>query len=212
MKKTLTGCGFVMASLAMIILFVSATTYIQLVVAILLYPLLAFLVYKAFPDLTRDVPSKKPVTTVRPTILKSTEKAETGEKGKTGIIDIDKRTFLKLIGGAGLSLFLFALFNKRSENLFFKSLPGGSGSVSLEDAAGNKIDPAQRNPTDGYSISEIDDNIIAYFGFTNKDGAWFIMREDAETGAIRYTKADSNFPGNWSNRGNLKYDYFGNIF
>jgi hypothetical protein len=131
-----------------------------------------------------------------------------------GISDIDKRVFLKLIGGAGISLFLFSIFNKRAEGLFFKSLPasGVSGAVSLEDIAGNKIDPAQKKPLDDYSISDIENGIITFYGFISKDSSWYIMRVDTNTGAFRYTKDKSNFRANWANRQNLKYDYLDNVF
>jgi len=213
MKKTITCLGLLIASLIVVAAFVTATSYVQLMVAILLYPLLIMLIIKSFPGLTQNNPAKPVFVTVVPPVTKATIAPATppAEKESKGIIDFDKRTFLKLIGGAGISLFLYSIFNKRGEGLFFKNLPN-PGKVALEDIAGNKINPAQNHPTDGYNVSEIDDNIVAYFGFTNKDGAWFIMREDAETGSIRYAKSNSNFPGNWSNRQNLKYDYFDNTF
>lgn len=137
----------------------------------------------------------------------------TKSENAMGIADIDKRVFLKLIGGVGLSLFIFSLFNKKAETLFFKNAPGViTGTVALEDGTGKKIDPARNQPTDGFSIAEIDDSIITYYGFTNKDGAWFVTREDTETGSFRYARGESNFPHNWTNRENLKYDYFNNVF
>ena len=211
-RKILTCCIFVIAGLVVGAAFVTATTYFQLAVAILLYPLLAYFLLKAFPRKNRVYPLKKPVTNIPPPV-KSEEKVTTTKTENVGISDIDKRAFLKLIGGAGLSLFLFSIFNKKSESLFFKSLPGPvQGKVSLEDIAGNKIDPAQSQPMDGYRISEIDDNVITFYGFTNKDGAWFVMKEDTDTGSFRYARGDSNFPGNWTNRENLKYNYFSNVF
>lgn len=205
MRKILTSCSFVIASLIEIMVFITATTYTQLAVAILLYPLLLYFIFKALPKKTRRYTSKKPVTAIQQPV-KSAEK-----ENVVGITDINKRAFLKLIGGVGLSLFLFSIFNKRAEGLFFKSLPG-SGGVSLEDIAGNKINPAQSHPMDGYRISDIDNNVITYYGFTNKDGAWFIMREDTDIGSFRYARGESNLTGNWTNRENLKYDYFSNIF
>lgn len=212
MRKILIYGSFVIASLAVIAAFMTATTYSQLAVAIFIYPLLVYFAFNAFPRKTQMNPSKEPVTTTIQPPLTPAEKVEE-DKGKNmiGITDLDKRVFLKLIGSVGLTLFLFSIFNKKAEGLFFKSLPA-SGRLSLEDIAGNKIDPAQNQPTDGYSISEVDDNVIAFYGFINKDNAWFIMREDIDTGSFRYTKGDSNFPGNWSNRENLKYDYFSNVF
>ena len=191
--------SFVIACLVVIVAFITATTYTQLAVAILLYPVLVFFAFKTFPHKYWGYPSKKPVTEVLPPV-KSEEFKEV-KRENVGISDIDKRVFLKLIGGAGLSLLLFSIFNKNAESLFSKSLP-----------ASNKIDPVQSQPTDGYRISEIDDNVISFYGFTNKDGAWFIMKGDTDTGSFRYARGNSNFPGNWTNRENLKYDYFNSVF
>lgn len=204
-KILLTYCSFVIACLVVIAAFITATTYTQLAVAILLYPLLVFFAYKVLPSKTFKSPSKKPADTIQATVVKP------NGKENIGISDIDKRVFLKLIGGAGLALFLFSIFNKKAEGLFFKSLPQ-PGTVALEDIAGNKIDPAQNQPLDGYNISEIDDNIISFYGYTNKDSAWFVLRIDTDTGSFRYAKGDSNFPDNWNNRENLKYDYYNNVF
>lgn len=212
-KLLLTYCSFVITCLVVIAAFISATTYIQLAGAILLYPLLVYFAFKAFPRKTRRYPSKNPVTAIQP-LVKSAEKVETAKRENIGISDIDKRVFLKLIGGAGVSLFLFSIFNKKAEGIFFKSLPGSGapGRVSLEDIAGNKINPAQSQPMDGYRISEIDDNVITFYGFIKNGGAWFIMKADTDTGSFRYARGDGNFPGNWTNRENLKYDYYSSVF
>lgn len=214
MRKILTYCSFIIASLIVIAAFITSTTYTQLIVAVLLYPLLVCFTFKVFPHKNKSCLSNEPAATIQPPVVKSVEKVEVAKKENIGIADIDKRVFLKLIGGVGLSLFLFSLINKNAEGLFFKSLPvsGVSGEVSLKDIAGNKIDPAQNQPLDGYNISEIDDNIISFYGYTNKDNAWFVMRIDTDTGSCRYARGDSNFPDNWSNRENLKYDYFSSVF
>lgn len=212
MRKILTYTSFIIAGAVVFGAFLTATSYTQLAVAILLYPLLIYLAFKAFPRKFQSYSSNKPVTEVIQPSVKTVEIAEPVKKETMiGITDIDKRVFLKLIGGAGLTLFLFSIFNKKAEGLFYKNLPQ-SQSVSLEDIAGNKIDPAQNQPTDGYRISEVDDNIITFYGFTNKDGGWFIMREDSDTGSFRYSKGDSNFPGSWTKREKLRYDYYNNIF
>jgi putative transposase len=178
--------------------------YILLALVILLCPLLVFIAYLLIYRRVRHQP-KKPEASQ--TISEETEPT------KIGISDIDKRVFLKLIGSAGLFIFLFSLFNKKAEGLFFKSLPGSvQGSVSLTDTSGKKIDPAQSQPLDGYRISEVDDNLISFYGYTNKDGAWFVMRVDTNTGSFRYATGETNFPSNWNDRQNLKYDYFNNIF
>lgn len=202
--------SFVVACVVVIVAFITTTTYIQLAGAILLYPLLVFFAYKVFKQQSWFYTSPKKGIATKQSI-RSTEKLEGEQKENIGIADIDKRVFLKLIGGAGLFLFFFSIFNKRAESLFFKNMPS-QGRVGLEDISGNKIDPAQKHPTDGYNVTEVDDNIIAFYGYTNKEGAWFVMRIDSENGSFRYVKGDSNFPANWNNRAKLKYDYFSNVF
>ena len=125
--------------------------------------------------------------------------------------DINKRLFLKLIGGAGFTTFLFALFTKSSQAAFFGSVPG-PGTVAIKDSSGNPIDPAEKQPTDGYEVSQVDDTSIpAYYGFVDKDGNWYIAKEGAG-GEYRYYAGSSDFATNWTNRSGLQYDYFNNIF
>jgi len=212
MRKTLTYSSFVIISLVVAAAFVTARTYTQLGVAVVLYPVLAYFVFKLLPRKAW----KAPVVTVQfPTKSAQKAKTETAEvkREDVNVADIDKRAFLKLIGATGISLFLFSLLNKRAEVPFFgRGVAAGSGVATLTDTAGNKIDPAQQGPTDGYRISEIEDNETTFYGFTNKNGNWFVMKEDPETGSFRYSKGESNFPTNWTNRKYLKYDYFHNAF
>lgn len=193
MRKALTYFGLIIAGLVVILAFVTATTYTQLAVAIILFPIFVYFAFKVLPRKTWAVYPSAQVATIQPASGKLSEE----EAGN--IIDIDRRAFLKVIGAAGLGLFLYSIFIKRAEVPFF-------------GAASPKIEPAERQPTDGYRITEIDDSIIAYYGFTHKDGAWFIMREDTETGSFRYAKGDFNFTSGWANREGLKYDYFSNVF
>lgn len=68
------------------------------------------------------------------------------------------------------------------------------------------------SPSEGYRISEIDENdSVTYYGFTNKDGAWYIVKEDTN-GSFRYAKGEKEFANNWETRRDLKYDYFYNTF
>lgn len=221
MRKLLTFSSFVIASMAVMAVFITATTFAQLVFAAVLYPVLVYFAFRAFPRKARSHPPEKPAAVETESNLQipsqedePVEKVEIVKTENLGISDIDKRVFLKLIGAAGLSLFLFSIFNKKVESALFKSLPPSetTGQVSLGDIGGNKINPAQSQPMDGYRISEIDDNVITYYGFINKDKAWVVMRQDTDTGSFRYSKGDSNFPGNWAKREKLKYDYFSDIF
>ena len=198
MLKILTYCSFVIASLVVIIAFVTARTYSELVFAIVLYPLLVYYAFKVFPRKSSQVAYKEQLA---PAIQPVAE----------NVVDDDKRAFLKLLGVSGLSLLLYSIFIKRPQVPFFGS-SSESEMISLQDTAGNKISPAEKGPTDGYRITEIDDSIVAYYGFTHKDGSWFIMQEDTDTGSFRYVRGDSNFTSSWSNREHFQYDYFVNVF
>jgi hypothetical protein len=126
--------------------------------------------------------------------------------------DIDRRTFLKLIGSAGMTLFLFSIFTKKAQAAFFGSNPG-PGIVGIKDSEGTLIDPAIKHPTDGYKIAELDDSTPAYYGFVDKDGNWFIMKE--ASGQYKYYKklpTDDDFGTEWPNRGGFSYQYFDAIF
>jgi len=214
LKLLLIYCSFVIACLVVVVAFMTATTYTQLVVAILLYPMFVYFALKVFPIKQRHAePTSQAVT-----FSLAKPEQEAGDKkinNKTeniSISDIDKRAFLKLIGGTGLAFFLYSIFNKKAEGLFPGMAPAAPGLTLLKDTAGNKIDPAQKKPLDDYSISDIENGTISFYGFISKDGAWYIMRLDTNTGAFRYTKDKSNFRANWTNRANLKYDFFDSIF
>lgn len=216
MRKFLTYYSLIMVAFATIFVFMSVTAYSQLVVPILLFPLLAYFAFEVFPShseekayVSQDLSATKPASSG---LANNIESGTIEPKVENeGIANFDKRAFLKIVGAAGISLFLYSILIKRGEIPFFsKAL--GSGAVTLQDSEGNKIDPAEKQPTDGYSITEIDDSIISYFGFTNKDGAWFIMREDTDNGSFRYTSGKKNFSSGWDKRENLTYDYFNNVF
>ena len=207
MRKTLTYSSFATASMAVVGTFLTSRTYTQLGVAVLLFPLLAYFAYRLFVRKTKKAPAIAVQPPVTPAKKVEVETAKPQREGR-GITDIDKRDFLKMIGAAGVSFFLFSIFSKKSG----PSLFGNDAESTLKDSTGNKIDPAERQPTDSYQISEIDDDFIAFYGFTDKDGAWYIMKENPDNGSFRYAKGGLNFNDNWTNRENLKYDYFHNIF
>lgn len=210
MKKSLTYFSFLITSLLVILAFVTATTYIQLGIAIALYPLIALFAYKLF--VVRDTPTPLVPMEPAPIFSESVQKTQQIHTSGEGVkvSDIDKRAFLKLIGATGISFFLFSLFNKRTGVSLFPDSTG-PGVSTLTDNVGNKINPAEREPIDGYQISEIDYSDISYYGFINKNGAWYIMKEDEE-GSFRYIKGTTDFPTNWADRTNLSYDYYHTIF
>lgn len=160
-----------------------------------------------------DSPAKRDV----PTQLIKPIKDITDVSEVKGVPDVDRRVFLRLIGSAGIAMFMMALFTKRAEAAFFGSVPG-PGTIALKDSAGNKIDPAEKQPTDGYKIAQLDDTssaTYAYYGFINKSGAWYIQRETltgGTAGQYLYSSGSSSFSTNWTNRAALTYDYFDVIF
>jgi hypothetical protein len=139
-------------------------------------------------------------------------------KPESSVLDHDRRRFLKLLGGTGISIFILSLLNpKQAGAAFFGSVPG-PGTVSFKDSNGIKINPAEKQPTDGYKISRLDDissGTYAYYGFVNKDGHWYIQRETLSgdnAGDYGYFKGTSDFADNWEDRDTLVYDDFENIF
>lgn len=222
MKKILIYYDFIVVSLVALASLLNAQSYVDLISAIPFIPLVAYFGIFIFPHKRRAIilPTKTKLT--GPPLLIPTEASENEadkpspvegeilEEEKEGV-DSNRRMFLKLIGSAGLSVFFFALFTKKAEAAFFGSAPG-PGTVALKNIAGEKIDPAEKRPTDGYNITEIDDSSTPiYYGYVNKDGAWFIIKEGSD-GTYRYAKGSSGFSTNWTNRSSLSYGYFDEIF
>lgn len=197
---------------------INTTSNWDLISLILFYPVTIFFAFEFLPNPSLKTSPPKQLSKSSGYLVqaKSTKNSQPQHLEPEGIdnpadLDIDKRKFLKLLGSAGVSLVLLGILPKRAEAAFFGSVPG-PGVVALKDPSGNKIDPARNQPTDGYSISELDDATIpAYFGFTNKDSAWYIMREDA-TGGYRYVAGTSDFSTNWTNRASLTYTTFDTAF
>jgi hypothetical protein len=210
MNKALTYTGFSLGAIFVVVIFVTAKTYTQLAVASLVYIPFAYFAFLIFqkatkkPKLTVKVPSKvQEKVQAQPQI--EPEKAKGDENITSQVVDIDKRAFLKLVGATGLSVFLFSIFGRRVETALF-------GNVLNSGTGTNNVSPTQASPTDGYKISEVDDGETSYYGFTNKDGAWFIMKEDPDSGSFRYAQGKRDFAGSWLNRLDLEYDYFYNLF
>ena len=220
MKKLLLYYNFIVISLLVLSSFLNTSTPTQLASSIIFFPLFAYFALSISPSHSKSIKLSIPVPTPSKTNHKKsspppleatpiTKNVDFSDLQET--FDSDRRSFIKLIGSAGISMFIFAMFTKRAEAAFFGSVPG-PGTLALKDTAGNKIDPAEKQPTDGYRVSEIDDSTsTAYYGFINKSGAWFIQREDS-AGAHRYTKGASDFSTNWTNRASLTYDYFDSVF
>lgn len=210
MKKVIILYNFIAVSFFVLAGFVSATSVNQIIIASLFYPLFIYFAAAVFP--------KRKKAIVHPVKIENTKPAKNNEEKiakldriEGGNLDIDRRAFLKLIGSAGGAMFIFSIFGvKKAQAAFFGSVPG-PGVVALKDSSGNQIDPAEKQPTDGYNIAEVDDSTPAYYGFVNKDGAWYILKEDA-SGGYRYYNGSSNFSAGWSDRATHTYDYFDVVF
>ncbi|MBU0572680.1 hypothetical protein KKH23_03740 [Patescibacteria group bacterium] len=218
MKKLLIYYNFIIVTLMIVAGFLGTGNYAQLASAVLFFPLAAYFLFlvlpnrnKAiiFPELRRigKTKDKKAETG----ILKAEKIEDDGPDKKR--MDANRRAFVKLIGSAGVTLFLFSIFTKKAQGAFFGSVPG-PGTVALKDTTDTQIDPAIKLPTDGYKISGIDDSSPAYYGFVDKDGDWFIMQETS-AGQYKYYKKtddDNDFETDWLVRGGFTYRYFDAIF
>ena len=181
--------------------FLSAGNLPQIISAVLFFPLAVFFWLQVLPSkksalvlplsnqLTSqpDKITKKEKLTKRQQVIKLKKQAEEGlleEDQKVHKFDENRRMFIKFIGSAGVTVFLFSMFTKRAQAAFFGSIPG-PGTVALKDTNDVRIDPAVEHPTDSYRLAELDDSTPSYYGFVNQGGAWFILREGA-TGTYKY--------------------------
>ena len=206
MKKIVVLYSFVITSFMAISGILNATSLPEVASAVMLFtPLAFYFTVLMLPKKHHSVPVIEPIVDIIPNELKKTKNTD---------YDPERRKFLKLIGAAGGSLFMLAMFTKKAEAAFFGSMPG-PGTVSIKNTSGTQIDPAEKKPTDGYNITEIDDSAAdIYYGFVNKEGAWYIQKE-LSTGAYRYTTGASDFTNvttGWPNKANLSYGYFNEKF
>ncbi|MBI5126898.1 hypothetical protein HZA76_00365 [Candidatus Roizmanbacteria bacterium] len=222
MKKFLIYYSFVIVSVMTLVSFLKAQSSAHLISAIIFFPLFAYFIELVIPRRRKAIaiilPVKKELekTSVTAKTVAKKGKTEEGEVVNEGV-DNDRRVFLKIIASAGAGLFMMSIFTKKTHAAFFGSVPG-PGTISVKDSTGAVIDPAIKTPTDGYKITEIADTTSpAYYGFVNKDGAWFIMKEDSTaTPNYSYVKGTGlpgdTFAAKWLIKGTLGYDYFDVIF
>ena len=205
-RKIFTFYSFVVTSFLAVSGILSASNLIELGTSIIFAPLALYFFILMLPKKAAKVlVDMDDVMDIIPDQIKRIKNPD---------YDPERRKFLKLIGAAGGSLFLMTIFTRNAEASFFGSMPG-PGTLAIKNSSGTTIDPAEKKPTDGYNITEIDDSgADTYYGFVNKDGAWYIQKE-LSTGAYRYIKGASDFTNvttGWPNRASLTYDYFNAIF
>jgi len=72
--------------------------------------------------------------------------------------------------------------------------------------------PGREDLTRKYNIADKDDSSNPkYYGFTDYEGNWYILRENTTTKTYRYVNGDSDYETNWTNRASLSYDYYHNL-
>ncbi|MGB4965993.1 MAG: hypothetical protein WBO77_02710 [Microgenomates group bacterium] len=217
MKKIILIYNVAIITVVTFIGFIESTSYAQLISSIIFFPLTIYFWRMIVPS-TASTPN---VALKKAAVLKKAKKIDAKPEDapikltkldeiKDTDVDNNRRMFLRLIGSAGVSVFILSIFTGKAEAAFFGSNPG-PGTIGVKDSSGTLIDPSEKQPTDGYNISQVDDEIPSYYGYVNKTGAWYIVKEDA-TGAYRYVKGASSFSTNWTNRASLTYDYFDSIF
>lgn len=134
-------------------------------------------------------------------LARKTEAVTKVVKAKQVEVDESKREFVKTITGtlaAGLAIW-FMSKKKVAQAAFFGG--GGGTTLAMKDTAGIKIDPAQRQPLDGYNISDMDTaGTTKYYGFLNKNGGWYIMKENTTTNSFSYRKGAADYDTGWSDR------------
>lgn len=215
MKKISLYYSFVITILMVCLGFLGTKNLPELMSALFFAPLALYFGLAVLPRRSKAAVLAKPqvkpkkITKAAPE-AKTLEEKELAEEGSLeleeeieGSFDPQRRAFLKIIGSTGASLFLLSIFTKRAQAAFFGSVPG-PGTVSLKDTTGAQIDPAIKHPTDGYKISRVDDSTPAYYGYTDKDGKWFIMKED-DSGNYTYAVGTTDFNDNWDGKGGLQY-------
>jgi hypothetical protein len=95
--------------------------------------------------------------------------------------------------------------------MFVYGLDGTTPVVLKVDADGQLI----VGGVGQYVLSDKDDDASPnYYGYVDKDGNWYIMKETVSAGndTYRFIKGSSDYTTNWTNRISLSYDYFYTIF
>lgn len=93
----------------------------------------------------------------------------------------------------------------------------GGGLTSNQEIILQNIElNTQSKEIDKYAIMQTNtlDLLYNYYGFEDKIGAWYILRESKTLGneEYRYTKGISNFLTNWGNRLTLTYQDYNLVF
>lgn len=207
-RKIFTIWSFALATCFVVALFITATTLTQLAFAVVLYPLLVYVAYRAFLD--QRLESRIKLAVENNSINPLKESLE--------VNDDDRRVFLKLVGSTGIFLFIYSLLNiSRKPTSMLPKEWLKFGGQQLHSPVPSDQEHVQGQKTadqlmEGFKIAEIDNADISYYGFIATNGAWYIMQAKTEEGSFRYVRGEAGFPANWANRKKLKYDYLDKVF
>lgn len=84
----------------------------------------------------------------------------------------------------------------------------GGGSTVISGGSSGSEDPLEK-----YKIADMDDaSNPKYYGFTDRDGHWYILEEDSTAKTYRYAAGSDEYSSSWNDRASLTYDYFHNVF
>lgn len=76
----------------------------------------------------------------------------------------------------------------------------------------NPLPTKTQDPLAGYHSSDIARGDPEYWGYLDKDGKWYIMEYGRTAGTRRFSRGSSDYSTNFSNRANLTYSYFNEVF
>ncbi len=69
-----------------------------------------------------------------------------------------------------------------------------------------------QDPLSGYHSSDIARGDPEYHGYLDKDGNWYIVKYSRTNGTRRFARGSSDYSTNFTNRSNLTYSYFNEVF
>ena len=89
---------------------------------------------------------------------------------------------------------------------------GGPVNVSVSGGGSSGIQ-AQLDTLDQYKIADGDEaGTTKYYGFLDKDGNWYILKNDTTANSYRYTKGSGGYAAAWTARASKTYNYYDVIF
>jgi len=85
--------------------------------------------------------------------------------------------------------------------------------LSVVSGAARNITVTNLDPLSAYQVTDKDTaGDPKYFGFTDKDELWYILKENVASGTYRYLSGGNNYGTAWTNRASHTYKYFHEVF